>query len=316
MTREMKKFLVRIVIFLSPFILLFGWIEIKARQLPNTYALKKQDIGTQLDSVNILVFGTSHAFDGIDPECFSCRGFNFANSSQSLFHDSRLCSMYSERTPALKGVIFTISYFSLWYEMQDLPENWRDYFYYHYWGIRHPSLSAADIKYWSYAALYPRSFLKKMILNTINRKEEFGDVRSNGWKSVTSSEEKSEISDSSGYKKVSFHNSIIRKEHLRANIGYLEEAAKQLSDRNIHIIFVIPPVFTTYSKYADTLIMEENRQILDALGAKYHALIFDYFSDKRFTREDFINDDHLNSGGAKKFSRILDSDFVAKVCRQ
>jgi hypothetical protein len=32
-------------------------------------------------------------------------------------------------------------------------------------------------------------------------------------------------------------------------------------------------------------------------------------------KEDFMNNDHLNWMGAKKFSLILDSDFVAKVCR-
>jgi len=48
----------------------FGWIEIKARQLPNTYALKKRNIEKQLDSIHILALGSSHAFDDIDPEWF------------------------------------------------------------------------------------------------------------------------------------------------------------------------------------------------------------------------------------------------------
>lgn len=311
----MKKFLIRILVFLLPFIIFFGWLEIKARQLPNTYALKKRNIEKQFDSVHILVLGSSHAFDDIDPEWFSCPGFNFANSSQSLFHDSQLLLKYSDKIPQLKAVIFTISYFTFWFDMKDLPESWRDYFYFHYYGIRHPSLKETDIKYYSYAALYTRGFLKDMIFNTINKENEFGDIKLNGWNKVQSTDDISEISDKTGKERIKFHNSIIHRNHLSGNIGYLETILKKLNDRNIQVIFVIPPVYKTYSKFADTSIMAENRRIISGLCKKFNARFFDYFSDPRFTKEDFMNNDHLNWMGAKKFSLILDSDFVAKVCR-
>jgi hypothetical protein len=311
----MKKFLLRILIFLLPVIVFLGWLEIKARQLPNTYAIKKQAAEKQLDSIHILVFGSSHAFDDIDPEWFSYCGFNFANSSQSLFHDSQLCLKYCDRMPRLKTVVFTISYFSLWFEMQDLPESWRDYFYLHYWGIRHPSLNPMDIKYWSYAALYTRPFLKDMIFNAINKEEEFGYVRPNGWKKVENTNDSNEISDKSGEERVKFHNSIIHGEHLSENTRYLEQVLEKLNTHNIQVVFVIPPVFKSYSKFADPTIMAENRRIISGLCKKYNARFFDYFSDPRFLKEDFMNNDHLNWKGAKKFSLILDSDFVAKVCR-
>jgi hypothetical protein len=312
----MKKFLIRVLVFLLPFVIFFGWIEIKARQLPNTYALKKRNIEKQLDSIHILALGSSHAFDDIDPEWFSCRGFNFANTSQSLFHDSQLCLKYSDQMPRLKAVIFVISYFTFWFEMQDLTEGWRDYFYYHYYGIRYPSLEKTDIKYYSFAALYTKTFLKDMILNKIDYPYTFGDIQVNGWQKIESVGDSNEINDKAGEERVKFHTSIIRREHLSENIGYLEPVLKKLNDRNIQVIFVIPPVYKTYSKYADTSIMAENRRIISGLCKKFNARFFDYFSDPRFTRENFMNNDHMNRTGAKKFSLILDSDFVAKVCRR
>lgn len=315
MTTGVKKFLLKILVILLPFILFFVWIEIKARQLPNSFALKKQYIEKQLDSIHILVLGSSHAFDDIDPEWFSCCGFNFANSSQSLFHDSQLCLKYNDQMPELKAVIFTISYFSLWFEMHDLPESWRDYFYFHYYGIRHPSLDKTDIKYFSYATLYTKRFLKDMIFNTINKEQEFGDIKFNGWNKVQSTGDSTEISDKSGEEKVKFHNSIIHRDHLSDNIRYLEPLLKKLNDRNIQVIFVIPPVYKTYSKYAHPSIMAENRRIISGLCKKFNGKLFDYFSDPRFTKEDFMNNDHLNWMGSKKFSLILDQDFVAKICR-
>jgi hypothetical protein len=61
--------------------------------------------------------------------------------------------------------------------------------------------------------------------------------------------------------------------------------------------------------------MAENRRIISGLCKKFNGKLFDYFSDPRFTKEDFMNNDHLNWMGSKKFSLILDQDFVAKICR-
>jgi hypothetical protein len=315
MSKDVKKFLLRIMLILFPFLLFFAWIEIKARQLPNSFALKKQKIEKQLDSIHILVLGSSHAFDDIDPEWFSCYGFNFANSAQSLFHDSQLCLQYEDRMPDLKAVVITISYFSFWFEMQDLPDSWRDYFYYHYYKIRHPLLDKTDIKYFSYATLYTRRFMIDVIFNTLNQKEEFGDISLKGWNKVESKGDSSEISDKSGEERVKFHNSIIHRNRLADNIRYLDILLQELNERHIQPVFVIPPVYKTYSNYVDTSIMAENRRIISGLCKIYNALYFDYFSDTRFTKQDFMNNDHLNWAGAKKFSLILDSDFVAKICR-
>ena len=217
--------------------------------------------------------------------------------------------------PRLKAVIFAISYFTFGFEMSDLTESWRDYFYYHYYGIRYPTLDRSDIKYYSYAALYTKQFLKDMILNKVDYGYTFGDIKENGWQKIDAIGDSTQINDKEGEERVRFHTSIIHNEHIAENIGYLEPVLKKLNDRNIRVIFVIPPVYKTYSKYADTAIMAENRRIINGLCKRYHAEFFDYFTDPRFTREEFLNNDHMNWRGAKKFSEILDSDFVAKVCR-
>lgn len=311
----MKKFLFRILVILLPFILFFAWVEIKARQLPNSYAVKKQFLEKRLDSINILVLGSSHAFDDIDPEWFSCCGFNFANTSQGLFQDSQLCLKYSDRMPRLKAVIFTISYFTFGFQMEDITEQWRDYFYYHYYGIHHPSLDKTDIKYWSYAALYTKSFLKDMIFNNIDYEYNFGDIKATGWQKILTIGNSNAINDESGEERAKFHASIFHRDYVSENIGCLEPVLKKLNDRNIQIIFIIPPVYKTYYKYVDTSIMAENKRIISGLCKKFNAKQFDYFSDPRFTTEDFMNNDHMNWNGAKKFSLILDTDFVANICR-
>ena len=310
----MRRFFIRLMIILLPFLVVYLAIEYKASRLPNSYAQKKQFLGEQLQTVNILVLGSSHALDDINPDFFSCKGYNLSNVSQSLFYDTRLCMKYIDRLPHLRGVIFTVSFFSLFYELNDLPEDWRDYFYYRYYGIRHPALDYSDPKIFSYTALYTRDFISAMVFSKLNNKEEFGDIQPNGWKKVPAPADSNAISDSTGHEHALFHNSLVRMENLKSNIGYLRELLSELHKRNIRVCFVTTPVYQTYSRYLNPFILQANQNIIGELCREFNAGQFNYFNDPRFRKIDFSDNDHLNIAGAEKFSRILDVDFVSKSC--
>jgi hypothetical protein len=310
----MRKFFIRLLIILIPFLVIFLVMEYKAGRMPNSYVQKKAALEKQAHEVNILVLGSSHAFDDINPGFFSCRGYNLSNQSQSLFYDTRLCMKYLDRTDHLKGVIITISYFSLYYELKDIPEGWRDYFYYRYFGIRFPGLDLSDPKAFSYTALYTRDFISGMMLSKLNNIDEFGDIRSNGWKKVPAPSDSLLISDSTGHEHALFHKSLIRMKNLQPNAGYLRELLTELQKRNIRVCFVTTPVYHTYSKYLDPFILRANQNIINGLCREYNAEYHDYLKDPRFLKNDFSDNDHLNDSGAEKFSRILDQDIISKIC--
>jgi len=310
----MRRFFTRFLIILLPFLVVFLVIEYKASRLPNSYSQKKQSLTEQSQTVNVLVLGSSHAFDDINPGFFSCQGYNLSNQSQSLFYDARLCLEYIDRLPHLRGVIITVSYFSLFYELKDIPEGGRDYFYYRYFGIRYPSLDLTDPKIFSYTALYTRNLIAAMLLLKLNDKDKFGDIQSNGWKKVPAPSDSNAISDSTGHEHALFHNSLIRMNNLKANAGYLRELLTELQKRNIRVCFVTTPVYQTYSRYLNPFILQANQTIIRGLCREFNADHFDYFNDPRFLKSDFSDNDHLNIAGAEKFSRILDRDFVSKIC--
>ena len=310
----MRRFFIRFMIILLPFLVVFLVIEYKASQLQNSYAQKKHSLREQAQTINILVLGSSHAFDDINPVFFSCKGYNLSNKSQSLFYDTRLCLNYLDRLPHLRGVIITVSYFSLFYELNDLPEGWRDYFYYRYFGIRYPSLDLSDPKIFSYTALYTRDFISAMVFSKLNNKDEFGDIQPNGWKKVPAPADSNAISDSTGHEHALFHNSMVRMKNLKANVRYLRELLTELHKRNIRVCFVTTPVYQTYSRYLNPFILQANQNIIRGLCREFNAGHFNYFNDPRFLKSDFSDNDHLNIAGAEKFSRILDRDFVSKTC--
>ncbi|MCX6245118.1 MAG: hypothetical protein NTU98_10485 [Bacteroidetes bacterium] len=306
----MKKFCIRLLIILLPFLVVFSIIEYRAGRLPTSYAQKKKFLELQEDSVKVLVFGSSHAFDDINPEFFSCKGYNFSNVSQSLFYDTRLCLKYLDRLPHLRAVILDVSYFSLFYELNELPESWRDYFYYRYFGIRYPSLDLSDPKAFTYTALYTRDFINAVMFSKVNEKEEFGDIQSNGWKKVPAPVDSLAISDSTGHKNALFHRTLVRMEYLQKNLRYLRELLTELKKRNIRICFVTTPLYKTYSAYLDPAVLQMNRTILTGLCGEYDAVYLNYMNDLRFLKSDFSDNDHLNIAGAEKFSKILDEDFI------
>jgi hypothetical protein len=310
----MKKFCLRLLIVLLPFLAVFCIIEYRASRLPTSYLQKKKQLELREDSIKVLVFGSSHGLDDINPQFFSCKGFNLSNVSQSFFYDTRLCLKYLDRLPHLRGVIFTVSYFSFYYELNEIPEGWRDYFYYRYFGIRHPALDLTDPKAYSYAALYTRDFINAMVFSRLNEKEEFGDIRPNGWKCVSAPADSFAVSDSTGRRNALFHTSLIRMDNLEKNLRYLRELIAELRKRDIRVCFVTSPVYKTYSAYLDPSILQMNRTVLRGLCSETGATELDYMDDVRFVKTDFSDNDHLNSTGAEKFSKILDADFVRKAC--
>jgi len=314
MKPDIREFFIKLFLFMMPLCLIFIYIEYRSQKIPNSYSQKKKMIENQSDSINILVLGSSNAYKDIDPEYFSCKGLNFGNSSQTLFYDMRLCLKYLGYLPRLKGVIISLSYISFYFELNETPDGFRDYFYFHYYGIRHPSLNLLDPKTFCYTALYTRNMIIDNLINPLEIKKEIGDIQPNGWERAPLPENPGSISDSSGIKRLRFHETLINPKNRALTIQYLDELIGILKKRNIAVYLVTPPVCETYFKWINPLIDKANHNITSDLCRKFGITYLDYFRDPRFTKDDFYDNDHLNYLGAKKLSCILDQDIVMKIC--
>jgi lysophospholipase L1-like esterase len=120
------------------------------------------------------------------------------------------------------------------------------------------------------------------------------------------------INDSLGKERVDVHNSenfMNRRKEIETD---LEDFVKQLKQKNIQIVFLTTPVYSTYSKYCDRNIVESNNQFINLLCQKYRCNYLTFFEDTRFTKDDFFDNDHLKNNGAIKLSKII-SDTLAKL---
>ncbi|MES2767208.1 MAG: hypothetical protein V4642_15135 [Bacteroidota bacterium] len=311
MNSDVKKFLLKTLVFLLPLALVFGYFEVRLRAMETTYSTKKRDFTQQMDSVEILVLGSSHALYGIDPSQFSLRSYNLSNSSQTLYYDEKLAEKYLDNMPLLKAMIIPVSYFSLWYELEDTKDAWRVYFYKHFWGIESPGMQTFDSENFSYIMMYSPEIAWFYARRGFQDTNVTGSVRPNGWIAATG-HEVDQLTDSLAKVRVGSHDRVHFENRLPQNIRNLENFIQLLKKRNIEPVFITTPVSELYAKFARPQVVLKNEAIMKELSKKHNCQYFNYFRDARFTLEDFNDNDHLNPRGAVKFSRILNEEAILK----
>jgi hypothetical protein len=310
MKQDVVLFLRKTCNFVLPLLALIGYVEVRLSRVPNSYNLKRMYLERQLDSVEVLILGSSRAYNGIDPNCLSLRAFNLADVSQSLYYDTRLLRKYVDRMPRLRCVLLEVSYFSLGYQIADSREAWRDYFYYHFWGIRYRNLSRFDPKLVSYIALYGVKPALKCARKSFHE-HLVRQLQSSGWWKEDTVLNGRHLSDSFGKARVAYHDSIIKPAHFAENLHDLGALLGELRRRHIAAVIFSAPVLDSYSLHTNPAINLRNQQAIDSLCSVYGCCRADYSDDKRFEVMDFTDADHLNARGAGKFSRILDHDSIA-----
>ncbi|MFY7965819.1 MAG: D-alanyl-lipoteichoic acid biosynthesis protein DltD [Chitinophagaceae bacterium] len=297
------KISIKLFFFLLPLFMLIGYFEYQLRHKPfaSSYSVKKNFVEKQLDSVETLVLGSSQTFNGVNPSQFKRKGFNLANVSQTIFYDKRLTLNYLPKLPKLKTVIINISYFSFFYQMFDIKENWRDYYYINHFGIRYKNLDYSTLNNYSFFALYQPIHSLKLAMNKFEDKDAI-DIMSNGYQPKYHQEL---INDSIGKSRVDIHNQESFPKREKEIKEDLDDFVKQLRNRNINVIFITTPVFKTYSKYCNAKVLTNNSKFINELCKKYNCKYLNFFTDNRFIKDDFFDNDHLKNNGANKLSKMI-----------
>ena len=213
-------------------------------------------------------------------------------------------------------MIFDISYISYFFDLKDSPESWRNYFYYHYFNMKDPSLDMLSPAAFFYSSLYTKGMINDIVFSRLDPGKEFGDIREDGWEMTDPPEDAEIISDSAGLQRVRLHESLRKQSNSKEILQHFREALSELNRRNIRIFFIATPVFKTYYEHLNPELEKENQRITENLCKEYNAVYRDFSRDPRFEKKDFSDNDHLNRYGAIKFSRILEEEVLSGFCRR
>lgn len=312
----MKILLLKTLLLVTPFALGLAFIEYQLRQLPNSYSTTRAALEQRLGGIEVLFTGMSHTQSGVRTDVLDCDAFNLAYGSQSLYYDTQLVLKYAPAMPRLKLAVFTISYSSLEYKLNNGIERWRAGFYQQVYELPgEDAREGVQLRNYSYIALYtPKEAYRRV----------WGHFRGTGEHSAAPAAgaavpqagaavpQEGEVSEAFGRARARLHGSQMHQIDIPANRAALEDACRQLQQRGVTVVFLTVPTHHTYYDYIDRAAYQRMQDNVRQLSANCQAEYFNYMFDARFTPADFLNSDHLNSIGAAKFSRIINEDFIKR----
>jgi hypothetical protein len=305
-----NKFFRRLILFLLPVTIVLYYTEVQLRKIPNSYSKKKLNLEKEISNAEVLVLGSSQALHGIDPTYFSIKGINAANISQSLYYDKEILKTEIYNANKLKYLIITLSYFTYFYEIHNSLESWRDLYYQKFWKLNtNTEITKWDAKNYSYIALYTPLKTAKYATSNFNV-DLAPTLKTNGYIPLLNKKSIEFISDQEGKKRVSLHNSIIKIDNFEHTISYLNEMIEIAKTKKIEVVIVTPPVYKTYYENCNEKLVMANDHLTQSISNFNNIKYFDYLKDKRFDKNDFYDNDHLNMQGAKKFSSIINSEIL------
>ncbi len=303
----MKRFSIKIIIFISPILLLLIFIELYLRTLPNAYEMKLSTFLENVSNYNTIVLGSSLAYFGVNPEYFDKPGYNMANVSQDLYYDYQILSKYIDQLKNAKNVIITIGYVSLEHVG---VEDWRKYEYLRHYDIQiNENLKILNIKEYSLTALYLEAQrLQTVIFN--NGYYNFDCLKSSGWYDLGAALGCGNLSKSSGYSRVRVHMKSCDKKRIPENLNYLQLIINLCKENNIKPILILLPVSETYYSNIDIEMYNRLIENCNSICDINKISFYNYFFDNRFLMNDFHDSDHLCTSGAAKISKIINDEVL------
>ena len=310
----MKRFLLKLLIFVLPFLITYPFLEYQLKILPNSYNPKREYLESQLNEIKIISTGSSHG-NSINPLFFEQKGFNISQNSQDLYYDTKLVEKYLDKLPELKLIIMPISYFSMEVQIDHSPQSWRGPFHKLIWGIPTQSLSSQlNISNFSFTAAYGWYTVANYIISGDDHgilRDEPQQIKNNGWRDVGNQEiQENSEEERSGWQSVSINESTMHPENIKVNMDLLSELIEKCQSHGVQIVFITTPVYHYYYEHIDPFKYKRMQEMINYLVSKYHIFYFNYLKDARFINSDFFNRDHLNSNGAEKFTKIINDDFI------
>lgn len=309
----MKNFLFKISYFIFPILILFFGIEIYFRNTPNAFIEKANHFNKNIDKIEVLILGTSHSQNGINPAYIEIPASNLANGSQDIKIDSALFFSEAKKMKKLKTVILELDYHRM--DIENSKDFYRLPWYYIYYKVE-----IYPIKWINKISLYSSNttFFNNNLLQRF--KKEYKEQEINQFGFVEKNYE-SEFQNKN-YDSIQIVNTAkqrLKNRHKEVSPLQFEKNKKRVEtiieyclNNNIKIIIVSSPLYTTYISNQNSNKKKKVSTFIEQLQKKYAIEYYNFEKNKTFTIKDFKDDDHLTPNGAKKYSSMINKIVTNK----
>jgi len=307
----MRRFFLKLTLFLAPILLALGLVEYGLSRLQTGYEAKRVYLERNVEEARVLVTGSSHAYYAVQPRLFGVPAFNTAYVSQDVYYDTRIVLRYLPRARNLRLVVVSVSYFTFEGIMEDSIAAPRVPFYKRFWGIppATPGRRAAD---YSFIALHGAERTRAHLWDFFrNSDAEFIDPA--GGNAVLPRSNPNAVR--SGAVAVARHHGSMKVGNIEKTVRWMGEMLDALSARGVAVVLITTPASESYRERIDPAAYARMQEAVGGLCRRYGLEYRNYFADSRFAPEDFADSDHLAARGAEKFSLILKEEVVSRYVK-
>ncbi len=297
----MNKFIRKIILFFIPIICLALVLEITIQSIPNEYKLKRDFVKHYGNSVEVVILGSSHAYYGINPEYLSKKAVNLAHVSQTIDIDYKVLSLFKDDLPNLKYLIIPVDYLTFALRLKEGKENWRIKNYHLYYRL----FLTCNPKHYSEILMFN---LRKN-LGRVYAFLRYGKTEINCNEYGFGNDFIIKKSFEQSGKEAAERHTAKNKASLKKNAQIIHQLIELARKNNIKIIFYTTPAYQTYIDNLDKKQLDFTLKTIQKIAKENDDICYyqNYLQDKRFTKQDFRDADHLNAVGAKKLTRIINN---------
>lgn len=303
----LRRFVYKVFLFAVPLLLFVIYVEIGLSFVPTSYSVLKKNFYLYQDKVEVLIVGDSESQLGVAPKYFQeYKGYNLSNVSQPIYTSGKLVMNHLDKMENLKMVVFSVGPTSFSGTSKGHKEQWREKFYYHYWGLE-PEYG--DVKYtWNFkTGIYNfETMFSYAIQGFYNIPLPYVEnIDSTGWERGYLENSAEIVNPETGRKTAEIHFSNVEFEYNKKNVGYVLDLNDELKKRGVKMILIQIPKSKYFLENIPVELVLRNDQILDSLYRSDNIPYYNFRNNPQFKNSDFRDVNHLNYIGAKKFSIML-----------
>ncbi len=308
----MKKFLLKIVAFSAPLLLLGGladWYLSKKLRESNSYAEGEYPTWNAIlendKESDILIYGSSRAWVHVSPaileDSLKMSTYNLGIDGHNFWLQYLRHQLYFKHHKDPKLIIQTLDFLTLM--KQKTLYNPDQFLPYMLWNaeMKEATLSYEGYKFFDYEIPLVRYYGKldalKEVKRLIQNPNDNPLERIQGYKGMDRDWNNDLQNAKSKYKKIDI-------ELDQQSITLFEKYLRECQSKNIKMIFVYTPEYIEGQNLISN--KKEIIQLYKKLSVKYNIPLYDYSDDElSMNKDNFYNALHLNKSGSEKFTRKL-----------
>lgn len=302
----MKRFLIRLTLFLLPLLILLPLFEYAQRQAPHEFRYKAAFMEAHAAELEVLVLGLSHTHR-LNCNYLGRKAFNLCYNNQSVDRDYQLWQRYRDSLKSLRYIVYPLS---CWFHQNqsDGIEAWRTPFYTIHYGLPAPPLDMQK----RFIMANPKIAVKRLgaiLRGSMDRMQRSCDSLGSSLTMLT--DRRPDWEGRSGEFMARRHSEFTP-ENAAENRATLDRLLAECAERGIRVLLVTTPTWHTYYDHLSPEVVARTRQLGQQMQAAHPNVTYiDLLKDKRFTERDFMDDSHLNYDvGGRKLALLL-HEYIA-----